>query len=135
MKSLSPAQKNQILNLLDAGQIAHFIASTTGVHVSTISRLCSKECSELQTSLGGCPSKLSPANVRHAMHLISTCKAENAVQITKAFTNIINQHLSPNTVCQHLKKTGMKAVVKRKHPFLSAKHSKAILDFAHAHKD
>jgi hypothetical protein len=29
----------------------------------------------------------------------------------------------------------MKAVVKSKHPFLSAKHHKARLDFAHAHKD
>ena len=29
----------------------------------------------------------------------------------------------------------MKAVVKRKHPLLSAKHHKARLDYAHAHKD
>ncbi|EGO02621.1 hypothetical protein SERLA73DRAFT_70121 [Serpula lacrymans var. lacrymans S7.3] len=81
--------KKQILNLLDASQIAHFIASTTGVYVSTISRLHSKERSEPQKSVGGHPSKLSPANVCHAMHLISTHKAENAVQITKALTNII----------------------------------------------
>ena len=29
----------------------------------------------------------------------------------------------------------MKAVVKRKHPLLSAKHHKACLDYAHAYKD
>ncbi|EGO30343.1 hypothetical protein SERLADRAFT_431873 [Serpula lacrymans var. lacrymans S7.9] len=110
MKSLSPAQKRFLTSLM-------------------------QECSELQKSVGGCPSKLSPANVCHAIHLISTYKTKNAVQITKALTNIINQLLSPNTVHQHLKKTGMKAVVKRKHHLLSAKHCKARLDFAHAHKD
>ena len=49
--------------------------------------------------------------------------------------NIINQPLSPSTTCLHLKKAGMKAVVKTKHPLLSARHRKVHLDFAHAHKD
>jgi len=79
MKSLSPAQKNTILTMLDSGCSAHFIASTTGVHASTISRLHSKECSELQKSSGGYPKKLSPTNVHHAVHFITICKAENAV--------------------------------------------------------
>ncbi|KIJ18249.1 hypothetical protein PAXINDRAFT_40010, partial [Paxillus involutus ATCC 200175] len=135
MWSFSSTQKNNILTMLDSGHTAHAIASTTGLNVSTISRLCAKERSDLQKSTGGRPSKLSPTNVCHAIHLISTCRAENAVQVTKALTNIINQPLHPNTVCQHLKKTGMKAVVKRKRPILSARHRKAWLDFAYAHKD
>ena len=121
--------------MLDAGQSAHSIASTTGFNVSTISRLHSKECSKLQKSTGGCPSKLSPTNICHAVHLITSQKAENAVQVTKTLRNIINQHLSPSTVCLYLKKTGMKAVVKSKRPFLSVRHHKAHLDFAYAHKD
>ena len=121
--------------MLDAGQSAHSIASATGLHVSTISRLRSKECSELQKAAGGCLSKLSSANMYHAIHLISSGKAENAVQVTKAFTNAVNQPLSTTIVCWHLKKTGMKAVVKSKHPLLSAKHCKACLDYAYAHKD
>jgi uncharacterized protein YerC len=63
MRSLSLAQKNTILNMLDAGCFAHSIASITGVHASTISRLRSKERSGHQKSSGGCPKKLSPANV------------------------------------------------------------------------
>ena len=135
MRSLSATQRNTILTMLDSGHSPASIASSTGLHCSTISRLRSKECSSLQKSTGGHPSKLSPANVHHAIHLISTQKAENAVQVTKTLTNIINQPLHPNTVCQHLKKTGMKAVVKQKQPILSAKHRKARLDFAYAHKD
>jgi hypothetical protein len=55
--------------------------------------------------------------------------------VTKALSTITNQTLHPNTVHCHLKKVGMKAVVKSKHPLLSAKHRKARLDFAYAHKD
>ena len=60
MRTISLAQKNCILSMLDAGHSAHSIASITGVHTSTISRLCSKECSKLHKSFGGCPTKLSP---------------------------------------------------------------------------
>jgi Transposase len=135
MQSLFPAQKNTILTMLNAGQSVYSISATTGAHASTISRLCSKEHSNLQKSTGGRLKKLSPSNIRHAIHLIFTQRAENAVQVTKSLTNIINQPLSPSTVHLHLKKAGMKAVVKTKRPLLSAKHHKACLDFAHAHKD
>ncbi|KIK77158.1 hypothetical protein PAXRUDRAFT_87933, partial [Paxillus rubicundulus Ve08.2h10] len=135
MQSLSTTQKNTIITMLDSAHSAHSIATSTGFHTSTISRLHTKEHSELQKFTGGHPSKLSPANVCHAIHLISTRKAENAVQITKTLTNIINQPLHYNTVHQALKKTGLKAVVKQKHPLLSAKHRKAWLDYAYAHKD
>src|SRR5207245_9328015 len=98
-------------------------------------RLRSKECSTLQKSIGGCPSKLSPSNICHAQYLITSGKVENAVQVTKALTSITNQPLSASTVCLHLKNAGMKAVIKSKCPLLSARHCKACLDFAYAHKD
>jgi len=135
MRSLSTTQKNTILSQLDSGHSIHSIASTTGVSTATISRLRSKERSDLQKFTGGRPTKLSSANVRHAIHLISTQKAETAVEVTKTLSNIINQPLHPSTTRRYLKKAGMKAVVKSKHPLLSTKHRKARLDFAYAHKD
>ena len=135
MQFPSSAQKNTILTMLDAGQSTCSILAATGIHPSTISMLCFKKCSELQKSTEGHSKKLSPFNISHAIHLISTQRAENAVQFTKSLTNIINQPLSPSTTCLHLKKAGMKAVVKTKHPLLSVKYCKALLDFAHAHKD
>ena len=76
MRSLSLAQKNTTLTMLDAGHSAHSIASITGVHASTISRLLSKEHSGLQKASGGCPNKLSPADIHHT------------VQVTKTLSNI-----------------------------------------------
>src|SRR6266566_3102842 len=135
MRTLSLTQKNYILSMLNAGHSAHSIGSITGVHTSTIFRLHSKECSELHKSSGGHPTKLSPTNIHHAVHFITTRKAENAVQVTKSLKNITNQSLSPSTVRLYLKKAGMKAVVKIKRPLLSAKHCKARLDYAYAYKD
>ena len=135
MQSLSTIQKNTILSQLDSGHSICSIASSTGVGLATISRLHSKERSDLQKSVGGCPPKLSSTNICHAIHLIATYNAENAVQVTKALSNVINQPLYSNTIYHHLKKSGMKAVVKSKCPLLSTKHCKTCLDFAIAHKD
>ena len=98
MRTLSLTQKNCILSMLDAGHSTYHIGSITGVHASTISRLCSKERSELYKSSGGCLTKLSSTNICHAVHLITTRKAENAVQVTKSLKTITNQFLSPTTV-------------------------------------
>ena len=124
-----------ILSLLGSGHSGEAIPKTTGVSPSAISKLHSKQCSLCPKAIGGCPLKLSPTNIQHAQHLITSGKAENAVQVTKALTNIINQPLSANMVCFYLKKASMKAVVKSKCPLLSARHCKAHLDFAYAHKD
>ena len=121
--------------MLNVGHSTHHIGSITGVHASTISRLHSKEHSELYKSSEGCPTKLSLTNICHAIYLITIRKAENAVQVTKSLRTITNQSLSPTTAQWHLKKAGMKAVVKRKCPLLSAKHCKAYLDYANAYKD
>ena len=135
MQSLSTTQKSTILSQLDASHSIHFITSSTGLGIATISRLCSKEHSSLQKSTGGHPSKLSPTNIRHAQHLTTSRQAENTVQVTKALVNITNQPLSASTVHTHLKKSGMKVVVKSKYPLLFVKHCKAHLDFAYAHED
>ena len=130
VRSLSLTQQNIILFLLDSGHSGEAIAKRTGVSPSAISKLCSKQHSLLPKAVGGHPSKLSPTNIQHAQHLITSGKAENAVQVTKALTNIINQPLSANMVHLHLKKAGIKAVVKSKCP---AMHCKG--DFAYVHKD
>ena len=83
MRSLTAPQQSHILSLLDKGKSAHQISSLTGLHTSTISRLHSEHCSTLSKSIGGHPSKLSPPNIYYALCLITTQKAENAVQITK----------------------------------------------------
>ena len=135
MCSLSQTQINTILSLIDSHHSDHSIASITNSHHSTISRLRSKHCPTARKSLGGWPAKVSPSNVRYAQHLITSRKAENAVQVSKTLSDINGISIHPETMRWHLKNSGMKAVVKKKRPFLSAKHRKERLDFVFAHKD
>ena len=135
MKALTPHQRNNILSLLDSGYSAHQISSSTGVHHTTISKLHRQYCPYLKKQSGGRPSKLSDADVRYAQHLITSRKAETAVQITRTLKDIINQPLSAETTRRHLKTAGMKSAVKTKKPFLSKKHRRERLDFAISHQD
>jgi len=130
MKPLSAAQHQHILSLLEAGQSSHQISSSTGVHATTISRLHRKHHPYLPKSFGGCPPKLSPSNICHGIYLISSGKAENAVQVTRTLQDIINQPLSAQTTRRYLKEAGMKAVVKKKRPLLTKHHRRERVDFA-----
>jgi hypothetical protein len=112
MKSTSTAKVKHILSLLDSGKDGYAAAKSAGVSPSTISRIHKKHRSSLQKSLGGCPAKLSPANIHHAQYLIYSGKAQNAAQLTKPLANIISQPLSTCTVRRNLKKAGMMAVKK-----------------------
>ena len=136
MRTLSSAMQNHILSLLDAGHTASYIAASTGHGIGTVSRLRSKHRSHLSKSLGGRPSKLSPSNIRHAQRLISSGKVDTAVDVAKVLSNITNQSLCAQTVHNSLKihVAGLKAVVKKKKPFLSQRHRKARMDFALAHQ-
>ena len=134
MRSLTPAQRNHVLELLDKGQSCPAISSITGISVGSISNIHSKHRSSLSKSIGGCPQKLLPANTQYAIHLITSQKAENAAEVTRTLQDMSNTPLTAKTVWRALRGTGMKAVTKQKWPFLSARHRRLRMDFAESHK-
>ena len=113
---------NTVISRLNSGQTTCQISSSTGVSIGTILKICSKHCPDLLKSSDGRPVKLSPANIHHAVKLITFGKAETVVQVSKAFQTITNKPVTAQTVHRHLRSTGMKAVVKKKKPHLSQKH-------------
>ena len=134
MKSISTAQINQIISCLDLGQSTCQISDSTGIHHSTISRICSKLHPNLAKSSGGHPTLITPGDMHYAIHLIGTGKAENAVQVTKTLQDVKNHTISSQTIYHHMKKAGMKAVVKKKYLCLTSAYKKARLDFAKGHQ-
>jgi len=105
----------------------------TGFHTSTITRLWSRHRPNTPKHSGGRPSKLSATDLRHAVRLISSGKADNAAQVTQSLQTITHQSISSETVRRHLKHAGMRAVVKRKRPLLRARHRRERMDFALSH--
>ena len=114
MHPLSGSELEQVLSLIKSGHNAHGISSPTGYHTSNITWIWSKHCPDIPKPTGGHPHKLSPTDLHHAIHLITSGKADNAAQVTQTLQKITNKSLSPETVCKHLRKEGLKAVVKKK---------------------
>ena len=59
MKSLSQQQTNSVISLLQQGHSSRNVASITGFHHSTVSKICIKHCPDLPKPSGGHPPKLS----------------------------------------------------------------------------
>ena len=114
MKSLSPVSCDHIITMLQFGVFGHSIHHATDVSLGTILMLRSQHCFETPKSLGGCPIKLTSANITYAKRLIRMQKADNAVQVTKSLEDVINQSISSQTVRHSLRKAGIRPVVKKK---------------------
>ena len=134
-KAVSFFATDAIISLFHQGHSAREISDTSGVHYSTVSRICSQHCPSLEKPSPGHPSIITPTDVQHAIRLIGSGKAENAVEVTQSLQDMKNIPLSSKTVHHHLRKAGMKAVVKQKTPLLSKHHRKNRLDFALSHQD
>src|SRR3954469_18942805 len=104
MRSLTPAQHNHILELLNKGYSGHAISTITGISIGSISNIHSKYCSSLSKSIGGCPHKLSSADTQYTIHLITSQKAENATDIAKTLKNMISPSFTMKQYDGHSKR-------------------------------
>ena len=83
MRPLSVDKLNIVISKLHSGQTTCQISFSTGVSISTISKIHSEHFSDLPKTSGGYPVKLSQAHVCHAVNFITSGKAETAVQVSK----------------------------------------------------
>ena len=130
MKPISTSIKASILSLTESGLSICQISSQTGLGKSTVARVIKEFLPEKENIKLGCPSKLSFTDRRRIVSSITTGKAENAVQATHLINSTLSYPISSQTVCNVLKSASLKAVVKKKKPFLSVKHRKQRLAFA-----
>ena len=134
VKATNPTTKANVIHLLHSGLSICQIASQLSLSIGTVSNIRSKHCPGLANPSGGRPPKLSASDIRHALHLFSSRKAENAVQVTQALRDVGGTSLSASTIRRHLKRAGLKAVIKKKKPLLTARHRKSRLELALGHR-
>ncbi|KAI0996196.1 hypothetical protein K3495_g11984 [Podosphaera aphanis] len=134
MRPLSQSKIDVIFHHLDHGLSICSIARECNVSVSTVSCIRKRHCPDLQVNLGGRPCLLSEHGTRHVIRIISSGKANTAAEVAQNVRDMKNRSISIDTVQRTLKKIGLKAVVKKKKPKLTAKQKKDRLDFAMAHR-
>ena len=95
MKVISADSEAQTISLLSPGLSTRQVASQTHHSIGCISKIRSEHLLDATKSIGGRPSKLSPTNIRYAVHLLSTNRAESAAQVARHLKDIIHTPLPP----------------------------------------
>jgi hypothetical protein len=134
MKALTPATITNILSLLSSGLTVRVISARTGYSTGVISNLNRKHFPDKPRDPGGQPKLLTPHNIRHGIRILTSGKADTAVQLARVLQGLTNKPINPSTVRRGLQTAGMKAIVKRKRPFLTKRHKNLRMDFAVAHQ-
>ena len=135
MKPISEAKINNIKALFGKGLSLRQIATQTGVSKSKIGEI--KMILDVDTSdvKMGPPRKMTVADDRAAARLIRSGKADTCVEAAQYLNSSKEEPVHPQTVRNHMRKLGMKAVVKKRKPLLSKLHRKARLNFANLYKE
>ncbi|KAJ1300033.1 hypothetical protein OPQ81_011153 [Rhizoctonia solani] len=136
MPKLSSGKVHNVLALLDKKIYSYpQICARTGVLLRSISSICAKHRPDHPKSTGGHPRKLNPAATRYAVHLVTNHNSVSTQQATHTLSELTGESISPRTVRQALRQSGLKPVKKVKKPKLTRAHIKACLEFAKVHKD
>lgn len=130
MRPLSLDQRSKILRMLSNGDSCRDVAKECGCSVGSVASLRATITTPLPTSRGGRPSKLSAQDRRRITCLVTSTKADNAVQVQR----IAGLPVSVQTIRNALKAEGMYAGGKKKKPLLKKRHLKARMDFCHRYK-
>ncbi|KAI1004657.1 hypothetical protein K3495_g3560 [Podosphaera aphanis] len=134
MRPLSQSKIDDILHHLDHGLSILSIARDCNVSVSTVSSIRNRHRPDLRVNLGVRTHLLSEHDTRHAARTITSGNADTAAEVAQKIRDMKNCSISVDTIRRTLKKAGLKAVVKKKKPKLTAKQKMDRLDFAMTHK-
>jgi len=92
MHPLSKTTITTITSLLTTGHSYASIKAQTGASAGAITKIRQDYCPEVAVSSGGCPKKLTTANILYIKHAIRTGKIKNAVQASKTLSTLNNNN-------------------------------------------
>ena len=90
---------------------------------------------EKENNPGGHLSKLSAWDKQSIIHQITSGKLDNAVQATQFINNVISNPVTPQTVRNPLKESGLYSATKKKVPMLKKAHCQRQLQFSLYHEN
>jgi transposase len=134
MKKTPKETHNNIVCLLNNGLSSRQIAAQLGVSHTTVLRERAKSQTNAHEDKGGRPAKLTMANKRNLIRNITSGRIDTAVGLARDLKDSIGVEVGPDTVRRALKEAGMKAVTKKKKPYLQPRHIRQRLEFALRHQ-
>jgi transposase len=134
MKPISEATHANIISLLNSGLSSCQTAIQLGLSHMTVCRVRAATKINIQKNQGGQPAKLTAVDKRRLVRMITSGKADTAVQAAQELQDATGVEVSHGTVRNALKEAGMKAVVKKKKPRLLPRHIQQCMDFALRHQ-
>jgi transposase len=134
MKSLSTDTRNSIVQMTSNGVSSRKIAAQLNISHTSVNRIRKQVIPDVPKPASGRPAKLTATDKRGLVRMITSGKADNAVQITRELKNGTNIEVGTSTVRRVLKEAGLTAVVKQKKPRLLPRHIRQRLDFALRHQ-
>ncbi|EIE79231.1 hypothetical protein RO3G_16426 [Rhizopus delemar RA 99-880] len=132
-RSISQDTQNDLRVLLETDLSYEEIADRLTLSKATVHRYCKKWNIQRPDNTGGRPSILTEASKSLMKRMVILGRLKSGVEVFDYF-KAIYPRLTYNTTLNALKSLGFKARPKRKVPLLSAKHRKARLDWALAHR-
>src|SRR5213080_3478670 len=126
MKKIPLDTRNSIITLLDNGLSARKIHERLNVSPRTVDKIRRETRPNATVAKGGRPSSLTATDCRWLVRMITSGQADNAAELAKS----LGKKVSKDTIRRALKTSGMKSVIKKKKPKLTAKHIQSRLEFA-----
>lgn len=135
MPRLNQTTRDQIIQRLREGKSCSSIASELKCSKSTVSKLLKTHPEESSARKRGGVSKLTPRDKRRIVSNIANGIVKTPKQAAASLQASMGISVTPQTVRNVLRESGLKAKKKPKKPALTARHRKARLDFALRHKE
>ncbi|KAG0929140.1 hypothetical protein G6F30_012123 [Rhizopus arrhizus] len=132
-RSISQDTQNDLRVLLESDLSYEEIANRLTLSKATVHRYCKKWNIQRPDNTGGRPQILTEASKSLMKRMVILGQLKSGVEVFDYF-KAIYPRLTYNTTLNALKSLGFKARPKRKVPLLSAKHRKARLEWALAHR-
>ena len=101
---------------------------------TTVDKVRASARPDAQKRSAGRPAKLTGVDKRRLVRMITSGKADTAVQAAQELKDTVGVEASAKTVRRALKEAGLKASVKKKKPRLLPRHVRERMDFALRHQ-
>jgi transposase len=129
------SKRQHVVHLLSDGHSIREVANLAVISKSSVHRIATEEGIDLSAHTGGRPRILSDRFVRKLVRDATSGRLPTAVDVAHDANVAIGIHLHPSTVRRAFRRSGLRAIRKKKRPRLSRMHRRNRFRFAQMYRE